>query len=367
MLKIAILGTRGIPATYGGFETFAEECSARLASRGHDVTVYGRSHYVSKSLRTHRNVRLVILPTLRTKYTDTVVHTLLSVLDAAFRGFDVLLICNAANSIFAVVPRFLRVPVAVNVDGLERKRRKWSWLGRTYYRISEFLSTWIPHVLVTDARVIQEYYRKTYGCESVFIPYGCTAERPATTETLSQHRLEPGNYFLYVSRLEPENNAHTVIRAFEELKTDRRLALVGDAPYAGAYIRELKRTKDPRILFTGAIYGAGYRELMAHAFCYIHATEVGGTHPALIEAMGQGNLIVANGTAENAEVLGGCGVLYRVNDVGDLARRLQEISDRPETFESLKTAALDRACAHYSWERVVDEYERLFFRMAGHR
>ena len=156
-MKIAILGTRGIPANYGGFETFAEQCAVRLALRGHEVTVYGRSHYVPGSLRTYRDVRLVVLPTLRWKYTDTVVHTFLSVLHALPQRYDVLLICNAANSLFALIPRIFRVPVAVNVDGIERRRKKWNWLGRAYYAISERLSLWFADAIVTDAQVIERY------------------------------------------------------------------------------------------------------------------------------------------------------------------------------------------------------------------
>jgi len=362
-LKIAILGTRGIPANYGGFESFAEECSTRLAARGHDVTVYGRSHYVPRSLRSYRNVRLVVLPTLRFKYTDTVVHTFLSAVHALCRRYDVLLICNAANTLFALLPRLLGIPVVVNVDGIERKRKKWSWPGRAYYRLSEHLSLWLPNVTVTDARVIERYYREKLGADSVFIPYGAFTERPATQAALDRIGLNPGEYFLYVSRFEPENNAHLVIEAFEKVKTNKHLVLVGDAPYSRRYIQKLRRTRDPRILFPGAIYGTGYRELQANAFCYIHATEVGGTHPALIEAMGQGSLIVANATPENAEVLSNAGILYRMNDVDDMARCLQDVEDHAEVYAPLKQAALERARTAYSWEDVVTQYEELLGRL----
>jgi glycosyltransferase involved in cell wall biosynthesis len=359
-LKIAILGTRGIPANYGGFETFAEECGAGLAARGHSVTVYGRSHYVPRALRRHRNVDLVVLPTLRWKYTDTVVHTFFSVIHALFKRFDAILICNAANSIFAWIPRVLRTPVVVNVDGIERLRRKWNRLGRTYYRLSERFSVWFPSAIVTDARVIERYYLERYGASSVFIPYGAITERPEERAALDALGIEPQNYFLYVSRLEPENNAHLVVRAFERVRTGKSLLVVGDAPYAAAYIRQLRQTGDPRIRFTGAIYGAGYRQLLANAYCYIHATEVGGTHPALIEAMGMGNLIIANDTPENAEALGSAGVVYRKNDVDDLARCLQKAADFPETHEPFKAAARDRAQAYYSWADIVTGYEQLF-------
>jgi len=366
-LKIAILGTRGIPANYGGFETFAEECAAGLASRGHEVTVYGRSHYVPRTLATHRGSKLVVLPTLKWKYADTLVHSFLSILHALGRNYDVILMCNAANSVFAWMPRVFGIPVVLNVDGIERLRRKWNRLGKAYYRLCERLSTRLPDILVTDARVIERYYREEYGAASVFIPYGAVTKKPENREILEKLGLAPGEYFLYVSRLEPENNAHRVVRAFEKVKTSKRLAVVGDAPYAAEYIQTVRATKDPRILFPGAVYGDGYRQLQAHAFCYIHATEVGGTHPALIEAMGQGNLVIANGTPENSEVVGDAGIIYRRNDVDDLCRCLQEVADCPEKFAGLKTAALERARTAYSWESVVDQYERLFTELASGR
>jgi len=363
-MKIGILGTRGIPANYGGFETFAEECGAGLAARGHHVTVYGRSHYVPRELRRHRGVDLVVLPTLPWKYTDTVVHTFFSVLHALFRRFDAILICNAANSVYAWIPRVFGVPVAVNVDGIERLRHKWNLLGKAYYLLSEYFSVWFATAIVTDARVIERYYQKRYGASSVFIPYGALTEKPEGRAALDVLGLEPGGYFLYVSRLEPENNAHRVIRAFESVRTARRLVVVGDAPYARAYIRKLKSTRDARVLFTGAIYGRDYRELQANACCYIHATEVGGTHPALIESMGMGNVVVANGTPENAEVLADAGILYRKNDDADLARILQEISDDPGKYLPFRMAARARAEADYSWHDVVTRYEELFASLA---
>ncbi len=359
-MKIAIIGTRGIPANYGGFETFAEECAARLVERGHQVTVYGRSHYVPRSLRSYRGIRLVTLPTLRFKYLDTVAHTFLAVVHSLFGRFQAILICNAANSVYSWMPRLFGTPVVVNVDGIERMRRKWNFLGRAYYHLSEYLSTILPNVIVTDAKVIERYYRDRYGAASVYIPYGALTGKSESRGKLAELGLVPREYCLYVSRLEPENNAHLVVRAFEKVKTTMRLVVVGDAPYARRYIRTVKATRDPRILFPGAVYGDGYRQLLGNAFCYIHATEVGGTHPALIEAMGQANLIIANGTPENEEVLGNGGLLYRKNDAEDLARLLQVAVDRPAGHECLRQAAFERARSAYCWDDIVTRYEQLF-------
>jgi glycosyltransferase involved in cell wall biosynthesis len=318
-------------------------------------------------MKQYRGARLVVLPTLEWKYTDTVIHTFISVLHSLFQRHDLVLICNAANSIYAWIPRILGTPVVVNVDGIERMRQKWSWAGRAYYHLSEYLSTCFPNVIVTDARVIEQYYREHYGAPSVFIPYGARTEKSPNRDILDKLGLSPGEYFLYVSRLEPENNAHLVVEAFEKVRSSRKLVIVGSAPYAAKYIQKVRSTRDPRILFPGAIYGEGYRQLQTHAFCYIHATEVGGTHPALIEAMGYGNFVIANDTPENAETLGGTGILYRKNDAEDLARLAQRVADNHGELDALKAAALERAGSTYSWDHVIDQYEQLFLKIIKKR
>jgi glycosyltransferase involved in cell wall biosynthesis len=355
-MKLAILGTRGIPANYGGFETFAEELSTRLAARGHDVTVYGRSNNVRYAGRIYKGVKLAVLPTIGTKHLDTVAHTFLSVLHALPGRFDAILICNAANAFFGLIPRLAGTPVALNVDGIERLRKKWGPAGRAYYRISEYLATIIPNAIVTDARVIQDYYFEKYGKRSVMIAYGADRVGVGTKTALDQLGVLPREYFLYVSRLEPENNAHVVIEAFERVQTIKKLLIVGDAPYARPYIEKLKSTRDPRIRFAGAIYGTGYRELQSHAYAYIQATEVGGTHPALIEAMGAGNCVIAKDTPENREVVEDCGLFFQ--DARDLTTQIElTLADYP-LVERFRAKADQRARATYSWDAITDAYEK---------
>jgi glycosyltransferase involved in cell wall biosynthesis len=360
-VKLAIAGTRGIPANYGGFETFAEELATRLAARGHDVTVYGRSNNIRYPHRRYRNVRLVILPTIATKHFDTIAHTFLSVLHAVPQRFDCILMCNAANAIFCLVPRLTATPLALNVDGIERLRKKWGRMARAYYRLSERFATVIPQVIVTDADVIRDYYLKEYGASSVMIAYGAACDRIESTDALDRIGVRPREYFLYVSRLEPENNAHVVIQAFEQVKTEKPLLIVGDAPYADKYIKSLKSTRDSRIRFPGAIYGTGYRELQSHAYAYIQATEIGGTHPALIEAMGAGNCVIAKDTPENREVLADTGIFFR--DADELTRQIQLTLEDHALVLRLRSCAQSRARERYSWDAVTDAYERLFERL----
>lgn len=365
-MRIAILGTRGVPASYGGFETFAEQLSTRLVARGYDVTVYCRSHYVSPRQLEYRGVKLKVLPTVRHKYLDTVVHSFLSALHAAAeRRFDVALVCNAANAPFASMLRLAGVPVAINVDGLEHKRRKWNWFGRKYYLLAEKLVSSLSGEIITDARVIQDYYLTRYDRRSTMIAYGADVERRPDRAAVRQWGVEPNRYVLYVSRLEPENNAHLVVEAFKRVRTAHKLLIVGDAPYAHEYIKDLRARAegDSRIIFTGFVFGEAYRALQQNAYCYVHATEVGGTHPALIEAMGYGNCVLTLSTPENVEVIGDAGLHYR--DVGELAAKLQRVLMNGGSVNAYRQRAQNRVRERYDWERVVDEYERLFTRMIG--
>lgn len=363
-MRIAILGTRGIPANYGGFETFAEHLSTRLVARGHEVTVYCRAHYVSPRAIEFQGVRLKVLPTIRHKYFDTVIHTFLSALHAVRSRYDAALICNAANAPFAPILRVAGIPVALNVDGLEHKRKKWNWIARKYYLMAERLATILPTETVTDAKVIQEYYLARHRAISTMIAYGAEVER-RPDPLVRRWRVEPNRYVLYVSRLEPENNAHLVIEAFKRVRTAHKLVIVGDAPYARDYINDLKARarRDKRIVFTGFVFGRDYRALQQNAYCYVHATEVGGTHPALLEAMGFGNCVLTLAAPENIEAIGEAGIPYA--DENDLAGQLQRVLRDGSLVQSYRQRAQARVREAYDWDYVVDQYEELFATMAG--
>lgn len=353
-MRIAVLGTRGIPARYGGFETFAEQLATRLVERGHPVTVYCRTRH---SIPRWLGISLQYAPTVRHKYFDTLAHTFLSTLHLLAHRCEVALYCNGANAVFTVLPRLFGMPVVLNVDGIERRRKKWNRAARAWYLLSEWLATVFPSAVVADARAIQDYYRRRYRKESYFIPYGAPTGKVCSADILLELGLERGRYFLYVSRMEPENRALEVRQAFEQVRTDFKLALVGDAPYARDYIRRVRDTTDQRIVIPGAIYGQGYEELGSHCFSYIQATEVGGTHPALIEAMGRGALVLYLNTPENAEVAEGAGIPF--ND--DLTEKLELVlAMSEEQRNEYRLKALERVRERYSWDAVTSDYERLF-------
>ena len=218
--------------------------------------------------------------------------------------------------------------------------------------------------------MIRDYYFDRYGKVSALIAYGAPVLDREPPPDLSRHGLsdiEPNGYLLYVSRLEPENQADLVIRAYRGVAGDMPLLIVGDAPYATEYKAKLVELAagDPRVRLTGGIYGQGYRDLQRGALAYIQATSVGGTHPALIEAMGAGNLVLAYSTPENDEVLAGSGLLF--SDEDDLAAQLSRVVARPFSPDlvMLRERAGDRIRLNYSWDRVTDQYEQLFERMTS--
>ena len=304
---------------------------------------------------------LVYLPTWQHKYFDTVVHTFLSTIHLIFRRSDAALYCNAANAVFTIWPRLTGIPVALNVDGLERQRKKWNAVAKAWYRVSEWLATFCPDAVITDAFRIAEYYRERYQKRTEFIPYGAPTGKLESRDVLDRLGLEPGGYFLYVSRMEPENNALLVRESFEKLTTSMKLALIGDAPYAQEYIERVRDTTDPRVVMPGAIYGRSYQELLSHCFAYIHATEVGGTHPALIEAMGRGAVVLYLNTPENAEVAGAAGIPF---EAGDLRAKLELVLQMGEGERAdWGRRAMGRVAERYSWDRVTDQYEALLSKL----
>ncbi len=367
--RILILGSRGIPAAYSGYETMIEALAPRLAERGWPVTVHCRSHYVDRRLKSHRGVDLVVLPTLRTKYGDTPVHTLLSCLHAAVfaRGARAALVVNGANAVFLPLLWLRRIRTALHVDGIEKRRAKWGWPGRLVYAVSERLACLLPGVTVSDAEVIADHYRHRYGRGTTMIRYGVEPRPVPSHPILGELDLEPRRYFLYVSRFEPENNPHRVVAAYARTGGDLPLVMVGDAPYASDFIAEMKRSADPRVRFPGAVYSDRYRGLLSSALATVHATEVGGTHPALVEAMGYGNCVLVNDEPANRETAADAAIYFDVHDQASLTAAFEQAAGDPMRARFLGERAAARAASEFDWNRVTDQYEELLNRLCERR
>jgi glycosyltransferase involved in cell wall biosynthesis len=364
-LRIAFIGTRGIPARYSGFETFVEQLGARLAGRGHDVTVYSRKHHAVGVGPSYRGMKVVRIGGIATKHLDTISHTLVSCLHSLFRPYDVVVMCISGNSPLAFIPRVRGAKVVLNVDGSDWRREKWGKIARSYIKMSEWLSVHLPNVTVTDSTVMHRFYLERFGVDTECIWYGSDLPLPEKEGTLEALGLTSRRYLLLVGRLVPENCIHHLVDGFGRLDTDLTCVIVGDAPYQKTYIADLKR-RGPGIIFTGYLFGDGYSELMHNAYAVVLCTEVGGTHPVLVEAMAAGNCVVVNNTPANLEVIGSAGLSYAgergAQGLLDVLQPLVTDESRVQRYRELATM---RARARYSWEAVTDQYERLFERLTG--
>ncbi len=365
-MRIAMIGTRGVPARYGGFETAVEEIGRRLVERGHEVTVYCRGE---AGPSTYLGMRRVVLPAVKARAAETLSHTALSVLHQVRARADVALVFNAANAPLLPVLRARGIPVAVNVDGLEWKRGKWGPRGQRYYLLAERLSVRWADALVADAVGIQDYYRTRYGAHARFLPYGAPLLEQPALHRLDELGLAPGGYHLVVARFEPENHVDLILRGYTAGSAEQPLVVVGSAPYSSAHVEELQRlgAADPRVRMLGAVFDQELLDaLYAGASSYLHGHSVGGTNPSLLRAMGAGAPVTAFDVDFNREVARETG-LYFADDA--------EVTAALKAVEADLSAARERGGAgrrevelRYRWDDVTSGYEDMCRRMlAGER
>ncbi|MCL3861287.1 DUF1972 domain-containing protein [Actinotalea sp. K2] len=356
-MRIALVGTRGVPARYGGFETCVEEVGRRLVARGHTVVVYCRADPDERTRATeHLGMELVHLPALRTRTLETLSHTGLSVGHLLGHRVDAAFVFNAANAPWLPVLRAARIPVATHVDGLEWKRAKWGRTGRRYYRTAESLAVRWSDALIADAQGISDYYDAEFGVPSELISYGAPiiARR---SQRLVELGLEPDQYHLVVARLEPENHVDVVVRGYRDSRATLPLVVVGSAPYADAYISRVRSLADDRVRFLGAVWDQEVLDhLYANARTYLHGHSVGGTNPSLLRAIGAGTATVAFDVSFNREVLGEHGWYF--SGAQDVARLVEQAEADGAGCRARGDALRERAL-DYDWDSVSDGYEAL--------
>jgi len=363
-MRIGFLGTRGIPACYSGFETFVEQLSVRLARRGHSVTVYNRIPFNRYGEKSFKGVCIVQLPTIPTKATDTIVHTFLSVLHALGKDFDIAYFCGVGNSLLSFVPRLRGTKTIVNVDGADFARAKWSGFGRWWLRRSEFWASRLADAVVADNGSIQRRYRELYDVDAELIPYGAnTVTQNPGEDWLKKFQLTPKNYFLYVSRLTPENAADLAMAAHQASGASLPLVVVGDAPYQQKFITKLKSiaAESKNILMTGYLFGEAYQQLSFHARAFLLPTAIDATRPVLLDQMGFGNCVIVRDTPGNLEVVGDTAITFSHSDPEkSLAAAIQKVAANAALAARLGERARQRVQTHYDWDVICGRYETLF-------
>ncbi|MCU0309046.1 MAG: glycosyltransferase [Thermoleophilia bacterium] len=356
-MRISMLGTRGIPAAYSGFETAVERLAERFSAGGHEVTVYCRPHMTERR-DTWAGARLVHLPTIRNKYLDTLVHTKLSTLHMITRARpDVALYFIAGNAPVVPLARVAGIPAILQIDGLDSERAKWPGPAKALIRGAEHLAPAAATIAVTDSRAVAERYEEVHGRRLVWIPYGAELPDPGTTTWCERLGVEPGRFVLFVGRLVPENNAHLLIEAHRRLGTDWPLVVVGDAPYAEDYIAGLKAAAAPDVRFPGYVFGTGYAELVHRSGLMCVPTEVGGTHPVITEAMAAGAPLIVSDHPPNVETVAGAAAVFPLAGGAEaLAQVMGELISDPARRADLGARAVAVAEERYGWDACADRY-----------
>ncbi len=359
---VAFLGSRGVPARYSGFEVVVEELGSRLAERGYDVTVYNRYPQFRPPSKIYRGMETILLPTIRTKTLDTIVHTFLSALHAIIRRYELIYLCGVGNAIIGGMLRACGMRVIINVDGADFRRAKWSRHARFWLRKSESWAANFSDIIIADNGETVRRYERELGVQPVYLSYGCLIrETPVQCGELERWGLQPRGYILFVSRLTPENEALLLVKAFVKCHTDLKLVICGGADYEAAYYRDLVAAADHRVIFTGARYGDSYLELSQNALFFVMPASIEATRLVLLDQMGMGSAILYKDCPATREVVGDAAEPFAAeNPVESLAEKILLLAAHPDRCKELGQRAQNRARTHYDWNRVVDKYEKLF-------
>jgi glycosyltransferase involved in cell wall biosynthesis len=363
-LRVAFIGGRGVVSKYSGIETYYEQMGTRLAKMGHDVTAYCRT-YFTPSGKHYKGMRVVRLPTIRSKHLETVVHTFLSTLDVLFRPCDIVHYHALGPALFSFIPRLVGKKTAVTVQGLDWQRKKWGRIASAVLRLGERAAVSLPSRTIVVSHTLQEHYRDVYGAETSYVPNGGLLRDRRLPEKILDLGLEPGKYVLFLGRFSPEKGCHLLIEAYETLNTNVALVMAGASSYCDDYSRQLRAHASVRVKMLDWVSGEFLDELLTNAMIFVLPSDMEGLSLALLDAMGAGLCVLCSDVAENREAIEGAGFTFRRGDVADLADRLQFLIANPSVCEAAGRAAKQRIREHYQWQDVAVKIEHAYFEMMG--
>ena len=359
---IAIIGSRGYPFVYSGYETFVKEVSERLVQQDIGVRVYCQKHLFSDTPNQVNGVDLIYVPTVQTKSLNQLVHSFFSMLHACFSKVDVILVVNAANGPFGLISLLAQKKTLINVDGLEWLRPKWKGLGQVYFKFAAKLATLFYNTIITDAEAMRQVYLNTFNTDSTVIAYGANIRHPKNPELISQFGLQPNEYYLIVGRLIPDNNSDILLEGYLKANSNKKLVIVGDVPYQDTYAQRMKAHASDQVLFLGYVTDSEVlAELYHQSYAYLHGHEYGGTNPTMLKAMAYGTAILALDTVFNREMLenGEFGWFFQKTP-DSVALYLQQAENNPQSVETLKAKARNGITQKYNWDEVTKAYVTVF-------
>lgn len=363
-LRVAFIGGRGVISKYSGIETYYEEVGKRLAGMGHEVTIYCRNHF-TPAVAEHNGMRLVRLPTIRSKHLETVIHTLLCTAHALTQRYDVVHYHALGPALFSFLPRWFGTKTAVTVQGLDWQRKKWGRVASAVLRMGERASVRFPNGTMVVSQTLQRRYRETHGIEAFYVPNGGVLRERNEPKTILGWGLDPGKYVLFLGRFSPEKGCHLLVEAFEQIETDVKLVMAGASSYCDAYSRELRTHASERIRMLDWVSGETLDELVTNAMVFVLPSDLEGLSLALLDAMGAGLCVLASDVPENREVVDGAGFTFRHGSAADLADRLRFLIANPAVREAAGRMAKKRIEREYHWQKVAEGIEKAYFKMMG--
>jgi glycosyltransferase involved in cell wall biosynthesis len=358
-VHVAFIGGRGVVSKYSGIETYYEEAGKRLVAMGHDVTVYCRKHF-TPPIEQYEGMKVVRLPTLRSKHLETAVHTLLSTIHALFQDYDILHYHTLGPALLSFLPRWFGKRTVVTVQGLDWQRKKWGPLAARVLRMGEKAAVKFPNATMVVSRTLQQYYRTQYGAETLYVPNGARIGEWRQPSQLARWKIVPGQYILFAGRLSPEKNCHLLIQAYERISTPVKLVLAGGSPLKDPYGRELRMRESERVIFAGWVAGRELEDLVANAVLFVLPSDLEGLSLALLDAMGAGVCVLASDIPENREVVEGVGFTFRPGDVDDLERVLQRLISNPELRRRAARLGRERVRERYLWPDIACQIDRIY-------
>jgi glycosyltransferase involved in cell wall biosynthesis len=369
-MRIAYIGLKGLPGTFSGIETHVHELGTRLVRRGHEVTAYVRPQYTPRHVQSDAGIRLMHLPTIRTKHLDATVHSFLAALHARSMKYDIIHFHTIGPGCFAPLSRLCQAGVVITIHRFDYLSGKWKWFARSCLQLAEQISLRVPHATIVVAPFLQAHYQ-TQGHRTAYIPNGVPLPPLGTGMTrLREFGLEPNQYILFLGRLVPEKRPDWAIRAFQEVSGGAmRLVIAGGSSATDQYVRDLKELAETtldRIIFTDAVYGQVKAELLANTRLFILPSALEGLPITLLEAMSYGKPCLVSDIPPHRDIIhdGKNGFLHRAADYPHLCERLSHTLDVvPSDLVSLGEAARETVADGYDWEAVVDQVEHLYERV----
>lgn len=361
-----MFGQKRIPSREGGVEIVVEELCTRMVVQGHNVTCYNRgghhvsgSEFDSKRLKEYKGINLKTVPTIEKKGLAAVSSSFFAALCCAFGKYDVVHIHAEGPAFFAWIPKLLGKKVIVTIHGLDWQREKWkAGFGAKFIRQGERNAVKYADEIIVLSKGVQDYFEKTYGRKTVFIPNGVNRPKKQKAELITEkYGLEKDSYILFLGRLVPEKGIKYLIEAFKQVDTDKELVIAGGSSDTSEFENEIKELakEDKRILFTGFVQGQELEELYSNAYVYVLPSDLEGMPLSLLEAMSYGNCCLVSDIPECVDVVEDKALIFQKSDVNSLYTKLVDICCNSSKVKSFKCTAEEFVCNKYSWNKIVKD------------